>query len=188
MIYGSRIGLFPELHAPLGFAATKVKLLPFPFARVTAFVTEQINNRRSGKFSGVEGDFLDKLLNLKDAGKIEDWDIQTTIGANIAAGSDTTGITLSAIIYFLIQNPEKARKLRKEIREFAKLGKISSPVAFHEGQKIPYLKAVIKEALRLHPATGQIMPRVVPEGGAILSGYFFPAGVCFSPVWSLQLV
>jgi cytochrome P450 len=156
--------------------ASKAKL-PIPFDRVSDFITEQINNRRSGKFTGVQGDFLHKLLDLKDAGKIEEWDIQTTIGANIAAGSDTTAITLSAILYFLIKHPEKAKKLRQEISEYATSGKISDPVTFQEGQKMPYLTAVIKEALRLHPATGMILSRIVPSGGAVLGGYFFPAGV-----------
>jgi len=176
MVYGSRVGLFPELHAPLAFVASKAKL-PIPFDRVGDFITEQINNRRSGKFTGVQGDFLDKLLDLKDAGKIEEWDIQTTIGANIAAGSDTTAITLSAILYFLIKHPEKAKKLHQEISEYATSGKISDPVTFQEGQKMPYLTAVIKEALRLHPATGMILSRIVPSGGAVLGDYFFPAGV-----------
>lgn len=41
---------------------------------------------------------------------------------------------------------------------------------------MPYLQAVIKEALRLHPATGLPLWRVVPEGGAEISGQYFPAG------------
>lgn len=40
-----------------------------------------------------------------------------------------------------------------------------------------YLQAVIKEALRMHPATGLPLERVVPAGGATISGYFFPEGV-----------
>lgn len=43
-----------------------------------------------------------------------------------------------------------------------------------------YLQASIKEALRLHPATGLPLARVVPEGGATLSGTYFPAGVSYS--------
>lgn len=40
-----------------------------------------------------------------------------------------------------------------------------------------YLQACVKEALRLHPATGLPLARVVPEGGTTLSGTYFPAGV-----------
>lgn len=176
VIYGSRVGLFPELHAPLAFVASTAGL-PIPFDRLTDFIREQTKSRRCGNQIGAQGDFLGKLLSLKDSGKIEDLDIHTTIAANIAAGSDTTAITLSAIIYFLIKTPEKAKKLRQEIIEFENSGKISNPVTFQEGRNMPYLRAVIKEALRLHPATGQIVARIVPPGGAVLGGYFFPAGV-----------
>ena len=41
---------------------------------------------------------------------------------------------------------------------------------------MPYFQAVIKEAMRLHPATGLPLWRVVPEGGATISGRYFPAG------------
>jgi hypothetical protein len=71
MIYGSRVGLLPELHAPRAYLAAKAGL-PIPFGGVGAFITEQIDNRRSGKLSGVEGDFLDKFLKLKDACRIDD--------------------------------------------------------------------------------------------------------------------
>jgi cytochrome P450 len=123
MIYGSRVGLFPELHASWTYLAAKAGL-PIPFGGVGAFVTEQIDNRKSGKLSGVEGDFLDKLLKLKDACRINDYDIQTTIGANMAAGSDTTAIASSAIIELLIKHPENAQKLHEELKECRNLGKV----------------------------------------------------------------
>lgn len=46
-----------------------------------------------------------------------------------------------------------------------------------------YLQACIKEALRLHPATGLPLERVVPRGGVVLSGTYFPAGVCLPASW-----
>jgi cytochrome P450 len=103
-----------------------------------------------------------------------------TIGANIGAGSDTTGITLTAVIYYLMKNPECLRKLREEIDAAEQEGRLSIPLTFKEGQQLPYLQATIKEALRLHPAVGQMLARIVPEGGAELAGKFFPAGVSHS--------
>jgi len=42
---------------------------------------------------------------------------------------------------------------------------------------MPYLQACIKEGLRVHPATGLPLARVVPKGGAIIAGTAFPEGV-----------
>jgi len=112
--------------------------------------------------------------------KLSDQDLFNCLGANVAAGSDTTAISLGTVIYGLIQNPLAKAKLFKEIDEFDRAGKISNPVTFKEGQDMPYLQAVIKEALRIHPATGQMLSRVVPPAGINLGGYKFPAGVRIS--------
>ncbi|KAK5000694.1 hypothetical protein LTR66_000485 [Elasticomyces elasticus] len=39
-----------------------------------------------------------------------------------------------------------------------------------------YLQAYIKETMRIHPALGQILPRIVPTGGVHLCGKFIPEG------------
>lgn len=68
-------------------------------------------------------------------------------------------------------------QLREEID--TKFKDLNDPefLPFTETQSMPYLSACIKESLRLHPATGLPMARVVPEGGETISGKFFPAGV-----------
>lgn len=59
-------------------------------------------------------------------------------------------------------------------------GEISESLTFSDTQKMPYLQAVIKEGIRLHPAAGLPMQRVVPKGGVKLAGQFFPEGVSSS--------
>ncbi|KAI3323954.1 cytochrome P450 [Xylariaceae sp. AK1471] len=95
---------------------------------------------------------------------------------NMAAGSDTTAISLSAILYYLLKNSQALEELRKEITEFQDRGLLSDSFGFKVTQQMPYLQAVFKEALRIHPATGLPLERVVPEGGATIGGFFFPAG------------
>lgn len=41
---------------------------------------------------------------------------------------------------------------------------------------MPYLQAVIKEAMRIYSPVGMSLPRTVPQGGATLAGIHFPAG------------
>ncbi len=50
-------------------------------------------------------------------------------------------------------------------------------MTFAQAQNMPYLQAVLKEALRMHPATGLPLGRSVPEGGAVIAVKMFPAGV-----------
>lgn len=90
---------------------------------------------------------------------------------NVTAGTDTTSISLAAVIYHLWQNPRYLSKLRDELKG------ASDPITFEQAKGIPYLEAVIKEALRVHPAAGLPMQRVVPQGGRTIAGRFFPAGV-----------
>ncbi|KAL3454831.1 cytochrome P450 [Aspergillus insuetus] len=53
-------------------------------------------------------------------------------------------------------------------------GKVSSPIAFQEACALPFLDAVIKESLRLHPAACLTYPRIVPRGRMSLAGRYFP--------------
>lgn len=99
--------------------------------------------------------------------------------SNMVAGSDTTSLSLSAIVYYLHRDEQCLAKLRAEIADFQKRGKLSAVPGFQEAQQMPYLQAVIKEALRMHPAAGLPLERVVPPGGLDMCGRFFPAGVGF---------
>ena len=129
-------------------------------------------------------DFVRKLLSARqnDKGVATMELIRNAAGANMVAGSDTTSISLCAVLYNLYKSPATLAKLRKELREAAQTGSISDPITFKEAQSLPYLQAVIKEALRVHPATGFTMPRVVPAGGASIAGRYFPQGVSDIPL------
>jgi cytochrome P450 len=96
--------------------------------------------------------------------------------SNIFAGSDTTAISTRAIIYHLLKNPASKAKLVAELDSARKEGKLSFPVSLAQADRLPYLQAVMYEALRLHPAVGMSLPRVSPSSGATIAGKFIPAG------------
>lgn len=102
-----------------------------------------------------------------------DWDVASNSGQNIGAGSDSTALSLSTIIYYIYQSPRVLERIRKEIDS---VGLTSTPT-FQIVQQMPYLQAVIKESLRMNPATGFPLWREIPKGGAVVSGQFFPEGV-----------
>lgn len=47
-------------------------------------------------------------------------------------------------------------------------------------KSLPYLEACINEGLRLHSTSSMGLPRVVPPGGLIVRGRFFPEGAVLS--------
>ncbi|CAI6237486.1 unnamed protein product [Periconia digitata] len=182
LAYSSRMCLFNELHAWLGLVNHTLGHRS-AFEDINDYVKARLaeRQRQNSSLEGldkteVRSDFIQKLLNLHAQGKIDDADVFNTINVNIAAGSDTTSLTLSAAIYYLCRSPNSARKLYDEIDDFASQGKLSNPVTFSEAQQMPYLQAVIKETFRVHPGVGFPLPRVVPSGGAEIAGTFFPEG------------
>ncbi|SPN96513.1 related to cytochrome P450 CYP3/CYP5/CYP6/CYP9 subfamilies [Cephalotrichum gorgonifer] len=138
--------------------------------------TREMNKQSTVRDSKSYDTFLKKLVDMEAGGRIKMPNVMDACASNIGAGSDTTAITLSAALFYLFTNPQVLKTLREEIDTMAADGRISDPVTFQEAQDMHYLQATIKETLRLHPAVGTILPRVVPEGGIELSSQYFPAG------------
>ncbi|KAI7153473.1 cytochrome P450 [Hortaea werneckii] len=123
-------------------------------------------------------DMLSKLIDLvKTRGGELNWtmlDVTTEIWAVIWAGADTTAIALTAVFYFTHKHPHVLSKLRSEIDEAFDSGKLTSPVRFKDTIRLPFLNAVVKESMRLHPSLGTGLPRVVPPSGAEIAGRWIP--------------
>ncbi|KAL4742811.1 hypothetical protein BDV11DRAFT_202464 [Aspergillus similis] len=96
------------------------------------------------------------------------------------AGSETTAISLAAVFYHLLKNPEYMARLRTELDNAVKdrivENRSSGLVTWSESQKLPFLDACIKEAFRIHPAAGLLLERVVPASGIDVAGHFIPGG------------
>ena len=184
------VGVMPEFHAPIVYLRRFLGMKD-PADAILGEANAQIVKYR--KLDLVEKEdprsnpFILKLVKLEKAGKVNYWDMMNSMGGNIAAGSDTTAITLSAILYYLYRAPRVLAVLRKEIDDMAAAGKISDPITFQEAQDMPYLQAVIKEGLRIHPAVGYLLPRRVPKGGVELAGRHFPEGASVSSFFRAEL-
>lgn len=94
--------------------------------------------------------------------------------AIIFAGADSTALMLATIMFHLVQNPAVRQRLRDEIRN--QPGGGASP-GLAGLQSLPYLRAVVKEGLRLGMANPTRYTRVVPAGGLRLDdGTYIPPG------------
>jgi cytochrome P450 len=92
------------------------------------------------------------------------------------AGSDTTAGGIRATLLYIITNPRVYQSLVTEILN----AQLSSPVRDSEAKQLPYLQAVIREGLRMHPPVAALMSKVVPAGGDNFDGRFVPAGTKIS--------
>jgi cytochrome P450 len=177
VVHGATFGLVPEAHLVMCYLADFLELTP-SFQKVLDFITLNIQNRASGKTKSPEDrqDFLDKLLSLEQEGKATRADTMNACGSNIGAGSDTTAIALTTVLAYLSMYPATLARLRRELDHARISGTISDPITFREAQELPYLHAVIYESLRIHPAVGAPLTRVVGQNGAHLAGQYFPPG------------
>ena len=124
--------------------------------------------------------FMTKMIrsHRQDPEKVTDYHLFMVAQSNVIAGFDTTAISLTATMYHLLKTPRVLQKLRDEIYAARASGKLTGNdrIDFHESQDLPYFKAVVKEALRVHSAAGLPFWRVVPEGGVDVEGIHFPQG------------
>ncbi|KAH8889601.1 cytochrome P450 oxidoreductase [Thozetella sp. PMI_491] len=117
--------------------------------------------------------FVQRLLLNQQTNPISltDREIITHALGNITAGSDTTSTTLRTIFYYCLKNRDTYRQLAEEAR-----ANCTYPATFAQAKDLPYLNAVIKEALRIHPPMAIMLGRTVPKGGAYIGGHFLPEG------------
>uniref|UniRef100_A0A182Q9W0 Cytochrome P450 n=1 Tax=Anopheles farauti TaxID=69004 RepID=A0A182Q9W0_9DIPT len=109
---------------------------------------------------------LEKLLKInKHIAMIMSFDM-------LMAGIDTTSSGSIGILYCLAKHPEKQAKLREELRTI--LPNKDSPLTAENMKNLPYLRACIKEGLRLYqPIAGNMR---AAGRDIVLQGYRIPKG------------
>ncbi|XP_069193297.1 probable cytochrome P450 49a1 isoform X2 [Procambarus clarkii] len=99
-------------------------------------------------------------------------DVVTLILDMLIAGIDTTSHTLAFTLYLLARNPEVQARLQKEVDVV--LGNHKGPLTQHHLAQLSYLKAVVKESMRVFPIVLG-MGRTLDKD-LVLSGYLIPKG------------
>ena len=149
--YSTLVGIYAKWH-PLVFQISSWLGLGGGEGRLALmeYVKKRIEQREEQKKHGVDVeetgngtgdapmDLLDKLMiaNQHDPQKVTAYHIFMTMMSNIIAGSDTTAVSLSSILYYLLKYPDTMRKLRQEIHDCEEQGRCGNPsVSFKENSR-----------------------------------------------------
>ncbi|OVA17581.1 Cytochrome P450 [Macleaya cordata] len=120
-------------------------------------------------------DFVDVLLRVQKGGDLEvpitDDNLKALVLDMFVAGTDTTSATLEWTLTELSRHQTVMKKAQEEVREAVG---IKGKVDFNHLPQLNYMRAVIKEALRLHPPVPLLVPRESMEKCKI-DGYDIPA-------------
>ncbi|XP_009606708.1 cytochrome P450 CYP82D47-like [Nicotiana tomentosiformis] len=126
--------------------------------------------------SGEEEDFMDVMLSICENRDLPGFDADTSIKATcmalLAAGTDTTIVTLTWTLSLLLNNYQALKKAQDELD--AHVGK-NRCVQDSDIKNLVYLQAIVKEALRLYSAAPLSVPHESMEDCTI-SGYDIPKG------------
>lgn len=132
-----------------------VKRMKAVGTKLSAICQEILDVRREGRGAtpGPPKDVLDVLMSVSEDSQqrvvLTDNDIKG-IGVDLfAAGTDTTSMTVEWGLAEVLRNPAIMKKLQQELDDIVGNERI---VQDSDMPQLPYLRAVVKETLRLHPA------------------------------------
>ena len=168
----------PFIFAIVAFS--RFSLLPNRLFKLAYAVSSKFNTRKEVVKSAMLVDnFADMVLRqtVSKEDKEEDSYQQRLLSAGfsrlevtaqskavIFAGTDSTAVMLSTILFHLVQKPAIRTRLLQEIRS----GSCDNP------EELPYLRAVVKEGLRLGMANPTRATRVVPNQGLTVDSIYIP--------------
>ncbi|KAI9115522.1 hypothetical protein K1719_013191 [Acacia pycnantha] len=146
-------------------------------ALLQKFIDERVSSSKSDPDG--EGDqisLLDDLLNLRDhhsgseEGRLTMNNAKSVILEVFIAGTETSFTLLQYTILELLRNPEVMKKAQEEVRQvFKKQGYVNE----EDISELKYMKAVLKETMRLQPPLPLLVPRESRERCEI-NGYTIP--------------
>ncbi|KAK7243097.1 hypothetical protein RIF29_37882 [Crotalaria pallida] len=126
--------------------------------------------------------YVDTLLDLKlpDEGhrNLDEGEIVTLCSEFLNGGTDTTSTVLQWIMANLVKYPHMQQRVVDEIRRVVAVSdddkeEVKEIINEEDLEKLPYLKAVILEALRRHPPGHFVLPHAVTND-VVFNGYLVP--------------
>ncbi|KAL1987808.1 hypothetical protein VTN96DRAFT_2211 [Rasamsonia emersonii] len=125
-------------------------------------------------------DFFAALMEDKDGrpNNLEWGEIVAEVNIMLNAGSVTTAIAITNVLFQLLKNPWCLQKLREELDAVLDPDEVVAP--YDKVKHLPYLRACLDESLRLFPPTSHGLPRETPPEGMEILGEWVSGGVSVS--------
>lgn len=154
------------------------------FARDWEGIPVELAHKRLQRYRAGEklDDFFQALMEDKNghANNLEWGEIVAEVSIMMNAGSATTAIAMTNVLYQLLKNPETMKKLVEEIDSAVEdddEDEEDGVIAYDKVKHLPYLRACLDESLRLFPPTPHGLPRETPAEGTNILGDYIPGGV-----------
>ncbi|GAB2224576.1 hypothetical protein Droror1_Dr00005338 [Drosera rotundifolia] len=147
-----------KLLDPQGINHRSTKFMTKMFKLFNSLIEERLRSREA--FSAQKNDVLEAIIGISEGEnkQFDLTDIPHLLLDLFVAGTDTTSTTFEWAMAELIHNPEKLKKARAEIEEVIGKGKL---IKEDDIERLPYLQAIVKETLRMHPPVAFLIPRKV---------------------------
>ncbi|XP_062194960.1 indole-2-monooxygenase-like [Phragmites australis] len=134
---------------------------------------ETSKHRHGGGAQQEESDFIDVLLAVQQEYGITRDNIKAVLMDMFSAGTDTSSLVLELAMAELMRNPQLMTKLQAEVRK--NTPKRQEIVEEENLASMAYLRAVVKETLRLHPPAPLLLPHL-SMADCDVHGYTIPSG------------
>ncbi|KAJ4717773.1 Cytochrome P450 [Melia azedarach] len=164
----------------------RMKVLAKKFDRFLEHVLDEHNVRRKGVENYVAKDMVDVLLQLADDPtlevKLERHGVKAFTQDLIAGGTESSAVTVEWAISEILKKPEIFKKATEELDRV--IGR-ERWVQEKDIVNLPFIDAIAKETMRLHPVAPMLVPRMSREDCKI-AGYDIVKGTrVLVNVWTI---
>nr|QWK52351.1 cytochrome P450 78A10 [Isatis tinctoria] len=150
--------------------------------KVNVFVRNIIDEHKSKRClhdnqeeeSTNDDDFVDVLLGMQGNSKLTESDMIAVLWEMVFRGTDTVAILLEWILARMILHPNIQAEAQAEID--AIVGETGRQVSDSDLSKLPYLRAIVKETLRMHPPGPLLSWARLSIHDTQIGTHFIPAG------------
>lgn len=168
------LGTFPYLDSIVRIPWISKHAMPKPtdnhgMGRIIGMAQKRVHDRFTNPSEKGKRDMLGSWI----AHGLNEREAATDLVINIVAGSDTIVTALRTTVMYVITHPTVYTKLQHELSSCQATRPI---IRESEAKSLPYLNAVIKECMRVHPPVTGFMTKLTPPEGDWLDGKFVPGG------------